>query len=92
MGCRRRSSTCRCTGRPTAFATAIVVADALVWEGAEGSLIESVVDVEDFGQMLARALLYRLVAAVEGGFEADAEIRERYSGAVDASAKLLEKP
>ena len=76
--------------RPTAFATAIVVADALVWEGADGSLVESVVDVGDFDQMLVRALIYRLVAAVEGGFEADAGIREHYRGAVDAAADLVE--
>lgn len=58
--------------RPAAFASAIVVADALVWEGADESLLEAVVDVDDFGQMLVRALLYRLVAAVEGEFADDA--------------------
>ena len=65
--------------RPPAFATAIVVADALVWEGADESLLELIADVDDFGQMLVRALLYRLVAAVEGGFEDDeAAIDRRY--------------
>ena len=73
--------------RPTAFATAIVVADALVWEGADESLLDSVGDVDDIDQMLVRALLYRLVAAVEGGFEDDAGIRERYRGAVAAAAQ-----
>jgi uncharacterized protein (TIGR02569 family) len=73
--------------RPTAFATAIVVADALVWEGADESLLDSVGDVDDIGQMLIRALLYRLVAAVEGGFEDDAGIRERYGVAVAAAAQ-----
>jgi uncharacterized protein (TIGR02569 family) len=58
--------------RPAPFASAIVVADALVWEGADRSLLDSVADVDDFGQMLVRALLYRLVAAVEGGFVDDA--------------------
>jgi uncharacterized protein (TIGR02569 family) len=73
--------------RPPAFATAIVVADALVWEGADESLLESVGDVDDIGQMLIRALIYRLVAAVEGGFENDdAEIKERYREAVTAAA------
>jgi uncharacterized protein (TIGR02569 family) len=73
--------------RPTAFATAIVVADALVWEGADESLLDSVGDVDDMGQMLVRALLYRLVAAVEGRFEDDAGIKERYRGAVAAAAR-----
>jgi uncharacterized protein (TIGR02569 family) len=77
--------------RPTAFATAIVVADALVWEGADESLVESVLDVDDFGQMLARALLYRLVAAVEGGFEDDdAAIGQRYRPAVDFACHRID--
>jgi uncharacterized protein (TIGR02569 family) len=77
--------------RPPAFATAIVVADALVWEGADESLVESVADVDDFGQMLARALLYRLVAAVEGGFEDDhAAIDQRYRPAVDLACHRID--
>jgi uncharacterized protein (TIGR02569 family) len=73
--------------RPTAFATAIVVADALVWEGADASLLESVADVDDFGQMLVRALLYRIVTAVEGRFEGDEAAIERvYARAVDIAA------
>ncbi len=77
--------------RPVAFATAIVVADALVWEGADESLLESVADVDDFGQMLVRALLYRLVAAVEGGFEDDdAKIELRYRPAVDIACHRID--
>jgi uncharacterized protein (TIGR02569 family) len=75
--------------RPTAFATAIVVADALVWEGADESLLDSVGDVDDIGQMLVRALLYRLVAASEGGFEDDAEVSDRYLRAVEVAASLM---
>jgi uncharacterized protein (TIGR02569 family) len=73
--------------RPTGFATAIVVADALVWEGADESLLDSVAAVDDIAQMLIRALLYRLVAAAEGGFEAEGEIRERYLRAVAAAVQ-----
>jgi uncharacterized protein (TIGR02569 family) len=73
--------------RPKAFATAIVLADAIVWEGADESLLDSVGDVDDISQMLVRALLYRLVAAVEGGFEDDAGIRERYREAVAVAAQ-----
>jgi hypothetical protein len=47
--------------RPTAFASAIVVADALVWEGADESILNAVAHVEDFGQCLLRALIYRTV-------------------------------
>jgi uncharacterized protein (TIGR02569 family) len=75
--------------RPAAFATAIVVADALVWEGADDSLIRSLAHVGDLGQMLVRALLYRLVAAVEGGFEDDASaIEAHYRPAVDLAVQL----
>lgn len=47
--------------RPAAFASAIVVADALVWEGADASLLAAVANIDDFGQYLIRALIYRAV-------------------------------
>lgn len=75
--------------RPTAFATAIIVADALLWEGADESLLDSVDGVDEIAQMLIRALLYRLVAAVEGGFEDGAEVKERYRRAVEVTASLV---
>jgi uncharacterized protein (TIGR02569 family) len=79
--------------RPPTFATAIVVADALVWEGADQTLLASVGDVDDVGQMLLRALIYRLVAAVEGGFEEDrAGIERRYRPAVDLAVELATRP
>ena len=76
--------------RPPAFATAIVVADALVWEGADDSLVDAVAGIEDFGQMLARAIVYRMVAAVEGGFEDDDAAVERcYAGATELALELV---
>lgn len=47
--------------RPPEFATAIVVADALVWEGAGDELIDNASDTNDFTQYLLRALIYRIV-------------------------------
>lgn len=47
--------------RPAPFASAVVVADAMVWEGADASLLSAVRHVGDFGQYLLRALIYRLV-------------------------------
>jgi len=47
--------------RPVAFTSAIVVADALVWEGADARLLAAVSSIEDFGQYLIRALIYRSV-------------------------------
>lgn len=78
--------------RPAAFATAIIVADALVWEGADDSLLQSVADFDDFGQVLVRALLYRLVAAVEGGFEDDdSALDRRYGRAVNLAVELTDR-
>ena len=47
--------------RPPEFATAIVVADALVWEGAGDELIDNASDTNDLTQYLLRALIYRIV-------------------------------
>jgi uncharacterized protein (TIGR02569 family) len=47
--------------RPPAFASAVVVADALVWEGADESLLDAVGHIADFPQFLLRALIYRAV-------------------------------
>ena len=47
--------------RPPAFATAVVVGDALAWEGADESLLGAVEHVPDFPQHVLRALIYRIV-------------------------------
>ena len=47
--------------RPPGFATAVVVGDALLWEGADEHLLAAVAHVEDFPQYLLRALIYRAV-------------------------------
>jgi uncharacterized protein (TIGR02569 family) len=47
--------------RPVQFAAAVVVADALVWEGADASLLSAVRHIGNFGQYLLRALIYRAV-------------------------------
>ena len=47
--------------RPTAFASAVVVGDALAWEGADENLLGAVEDIADFPQFLLRALIYRIV-------------------------------
>ncbi|HUP54960.1 MAG TPA: aminoglycoside phosphotransferase, partial [Methylomirabilota bacterium] len=75
--------------RPTAFATAIIIADAVVWEGADRSLLDAVAAVDDIDQMLVRALLYRIVAAVEGGFEEAAAIERHYEAAADLASELV---
>ena len=47
--------------RPTTYASAIVVADALVWEDADSRILDAVSHLEDFGQYLIRALIFRVV-------------------------------
>ena len=47
--------------RPRDFASAIVVADALAWEGAGETLVHAFRSDRDFPQYLVRALIYRIV-------------------------------
>jgi uncharacterized protein (TIGR02569 family) len=47
--------------RPAGFGAAIVVGDALSWEGADESLLESVAHIPQIEQLLLRALIYRIV-------------------------------
>ncbi len=76
--------------RPPTFASAIVVADALVWEGADRSLPASIGHLDDFGQSLVRALLYRLVSAAIGGFEGDdAQLEAAYRPAVEIALESI---
>jgi uncharacterized protein (TIGR02569 family) len=76
--------------RPPAFASAIVIADALVWEGADESLLEAVAHVDDFDQYLLRALIYRSVS--DRLLRPDGPIRrddaDPYLPAVDLACRL----
>ena len=47
--------------RPMAFAVGVVIADAIVWEGADESLIKAGYKLADFNQYLARAELRRVI-------------------------------
>jgi len=47
--------------RPAPFAAAVVVADALVWEGADAALMAQIGDTDHFEQYLVRALIYRAI-------------------------------
>lgn len=49
--------------RPAAFASAIVIADALVFDGAGEQVLQAAGHIEMFGQFLVRALIFRAVAA-----------------------------
>jgi uncharacterized protein (TIGR02569 family) len=76
--------------RPADYATAVVVADALAWEGADESDFKPVLDIDQFGQLLARALLYRIIA----DFVADSDSVEARASAsalpVDLAVRLAQ--
>jgi uncharacterized protein (TIGR02569 family) len=76
--------------RPAEFASAIVVADALAWEEADVSQFTAAFSIDQFGQLLARALLYRIIA----DFGADPDSVEArasaYAPAVDLAVRLIQ--
>lgn len=45
--------------RPTGFALAVAAIDALCWEGVRPALLDRWSDIEDWDQLLLRALVYR---------------------------------
>jgi uncharacterized protein (TIGR02569 family) len=51
--------------RPVGLSTAVVVADAVCWEGAAPEIFDEVAaEVDGFPQLLVRALIYRLVTSL----------------------------
>ena len=76
--------------RPVEFATAIVVADALVWEGAGESELSSAIDLDQFGQLLARALLFRLVADAVADPDSIDACATPFAPAVDLAVRLIQ--
>jgi len=76
--------------RPTPFASAVVVADALVWEGADEALVSAFEGETDFPQYLLRALIYRIVT--DRLFRLDEPLRpdddDPYAKPVDTAVRL----
>ncbi len=72
--------------RPTAYASAVVVADALLFEGADDQLLRAVSHVADFGQYLVRALIFRIASdrLLFGGRSPD----PRWAATVDLACQL----
>jgi uncharacterized protein (TIGR02569 family) len=78
--------------RPEPFASAVVVADALVFEGADERLLSAVSDVPDFPQYLLRALVYRLVTdrVARPSAPDPADEDDPYLPAVELAVRLAE--
>lgn len=74
--------------RPAEFATAIVVTDALVWEGAATAELKSAIDIDQFGQFFVRALLFRIIADVVADPRAMDARAATYAPAVDLAVRL----
>ena len=72
--------------RPPAYASSVVVADALVWEGADESLLSAVAHVPRFAQFLLRALIMRVV--VDWLFRADEPMRADRDDPFSSAAAL----
>lgn len=76
--------------RPPGFASAVVVADALVWGGADKAILDDVAHVEHLDQVLLRALIYR--AVTDRLFRARESVRpgeaDPYLPAVELACRL----
>jgi uncharacterized protein (TIGR02569 family) len=79
--------------RPAAYAAAIVVADALVWEGADRQVLGTVGHLDDFGQYLVRALIFRSLTdwICNRGQPCQASIA-RWGPAVELACELAAQP
>ncbi len=75
--------------RPPAFADAVVVADAMAWEGA-GAELPAVVSagVPEFGQCFLRALIYRIVTDRLAGGDRAPDWQAPYRPAVRTACHL----
>ncbi len=73
--------------RPVPYAAAIVVADALVWEGADRRILHAVRHFDDFGQYLVRALIFRIVT---DWIAAEDESHDAHSGGYDPWAHAID--
>lgn len=74
--------------RPPTFASAIVIADALVFEGAHADVVEPLADDIDFPQYLLRALIYRAITDALHPADQSRPADDPYLGAVELAIHL----
>jgi uncharacterized protein (TIGR02569 family) len=73
--------------RPAGYGAAIVVGDALTWEGADETLLAAVAHIDDFAQLLVRALIFRVVT--DRIFRGDApQTPDPFARAVELACQL----
>ncbi len=51
--------------RPAEFATAIIIVDSMVWDGAEDNLMNEIASTIDMNQLLVRATMWRIKSTEE---------------------------
>ena len=72
--------------RPPEFATAVVVADALVFEGADDEVLAPFLQEPSFGQCLLRALIFRAVSDQLGA--PDSPVDDLFAAAARTAIRL----
>lgn len=72
--------------RPAAYASAVVVADALLFEGADSQVLGAAGHIDDFGQYLVRALIFRI--ASDRLLFPDKPPDEQWASVVDLACRL----
>jgi uncharacterized protein (TIGR02569 family) len=78
--------------RPAGFAAAVLVVDALAWEGADESILELCGDFAAFPQLLVRAQLRRMAEVGDAAKLRDVRIwREANGPVVDLVCRLAER-
>lgn len=75
--------------RPPGWASAIVVVDALAWQGADETLLAAVRHLPDFGQLFARALVFRVAAHDPDDLGRAGAV---YAPVVDFAEELVQRP
>jgi uncharacterized protein (TIGR02569 family) len=79
--------------RPAGYAIGVIVADAVVWEGADLRLLDAVVGRTEIGQCLLRAMIFRHVTALLlPGRIPDGVAAERYRSLRRAVLALVDDP
>ena len=71
---------------PAGFRAAILVADALMWHGADASVLAAVQHVAEFPQLLLRSLIFRI--AVDRLLRGDEPEDDPFGPAVELACRL----
>ena len=75
--------------RPAGYASAVIVADAICWRSADSNrLLPAVAHLEEFPQLLLRALVFRMTVTLE--LEGEGASLARYRPATDLALRLVD--